>query len=54
MGQFSHKNVVKLHGVVTVGDPVSYLSTVSLTAILSLGYDGTRTNAQGRSEDLFA
>ena len=23
MGQFSHSNVVKLHGVVTVGDPVS-------------------------------
>lgn len=22
MGQFSHKNVVKLHGVVTIGDPV--------------------------------
>lgn len=23
MGQFAHKNVVKLHGVVTVGEPVS-------------------------------
>ena len=22
MGQFLHKNIVKLHGVVTVGDPV--------------------------------
>ena len=22
MGQFSHENVVKLHGVVTIGDPV--------------------------------
>ena len=26
MGQFSHTNVVKLYGVVTVGDPVSLLS----------------------------
>ena len=25
MGQFSHPNVVKLYGVVTVGDPVSQL-----------------------------
>ena len=24
MGQFSHPNVVKLYGVVTVGEPVSY------------------------------
>ena len=24
MGQFSHPNVVKLYGVITVGDPVSY------------------------------
>lgn len=23
MGQFSHPNVIKLHGVVTVGEPVS-------------------------------
>jgi len=23
MGQFAHPNVVRLHGVVTVGDPVS-------------------------------
>ena len=23
MGQFHHPNVVKLHGVVTIGDPVS-------------------------------
>jgi serine/threonine protein kinase len=23
MGQFSHENVIKLHGVVTVGEPVS-------------------------------
>ena len=25
MGQFSHPNVVKLYGVVTVGEPVSYV-----------------------------
>ena len=24
MGQFHHPNVVKLHGVVTMGEPVSY------------------------------
>ena len=24
MGQFKHTNIVKLHGVVTVGEPVSY------------------------------
>ena len=24
MGQFSHPNVVKLHGVITEGEPVSY------------------------------
>ena len=26
MGQFHHPNIVKLHGVVTVGEPVSLLS----------------------------
>ena len=26
MGQFSHPNVVKLYGVVTVGEPVSLIS----------------------------
>ncbi len=26
MGQFLHPNVVKLHGVVTVGEPVSHLN----------------------------
>ena len=29
MGQFSHPNVVQLHGVVTVGEPVSLISYVS-------------------------
>ena len=28
MGQFSHANVVKLYGVVTVGEPVSYIVLV--------------------------
>ena len=27
MGQFSHPNVVKLYGVVTVGDPVSSINS---------------------------
>ena len=25
MGQFSHNNVIKVHGVVTLGEPVCYL-----------------------------
>ena len=25
MGQFHHPNVLKLHGVVTMGEPVSYM-----------------------------
>ena len=29
MGQFSHPNVVKLYGVVTVGDPVSICITTN-------------------------
>lgn len=28
MGQFLHPNVIKLHGVVTVGEPVSYIESV--------------------------
>lgn len=32
MGQFAHVNVVKLHGVVTVGDPVRTQSTNSVHA----------------------
>lgn len=31
MGQFSHKNIVKLHGVVTVGEPVSFILVISQT-----------------------
>lgn len=31
MGQFSHKNIVKLHGVVTVGEPVSSILVISQT-----------------------
>ena len=30
MGQFAHNNVVRLHGVVTVGEPVSACSDVSI------------------------
>ena len=33
MGQFMHKNIVKLYGVVTVGEPVS---TCSVTTSLHL------------------
>ena len=31
MGQFSHPNVVKLHGVVTMGEPVSGLQSTCLS-----------------------
>ncbi len=30
MGQFSHPNVVKLYGVVTMGDPVSFMNNLSV------------------------
>ena len=33
MGQFSHPNVVRLNGVVTVGDPVSKILTEFLLSI---------------------
>ena len=35
MGQFSHPNVVKLYGVVTVGDPVSCLYTRRMPVVFS-------------------
>ena len=33
MGQFSHPNVVKLYGVVTVGEPVSCIYGYTLTPL---------------------
>ena len=33
MGQFLHPNIVKLHGVVTVGEPVSKLESVFVNVI---------------------
>ena len=35
MGQFAHPNVVRLNGVVTVGDPVSIASIICLFSNLS-------------------
>ena len=35
MGQFSHPNVVKLYGVVTVGEPVSYPLLILVVAYFS-------------------
>ena len=35
MGQFLHPNIVKLHGVVTVGEPVS-MYKVALTILINL------------------
>ena len=40
MGQFKHPNVIKLHGVVTVGKPVSIAYTVEP---LNKGHFGSRT-----------
>ena len=34
MGQFYHPNIVKLHGVVTVGEPVSLNTKLALIVIL--------------------
>ena len=34
MGQFSHPNVVKLHGVVTIGQPVSISPDIKLLPYL--------------------
>ena len=38
MGQFFHSNVVKLHGVVTVGEPVSYTNIVCSYFVASISY----------------
>ena len=38
MGQFFHSNVVKLHGVVTVGEPVSYKNIVCSYFVASVSY----------------
>ena len=36
MGQFNHPHVVKLYGVVTVEDPVSYTSLCSMSHVQRL------------------
>ena len=38
MGQFLHPNVVKLHGVVTVGEPVSLALVITGKLICSYDY----------------
>ena len=35
-GQFRHRNVVRLHGVVTIGSPVIYVSPLLLLLLLLL------------------
>ena len=32
MGQFNHSNVIKTYGVVTLGEPVSYLNVINRTS----------------------
>ena len=50
MGQFHHPNVITLHGVVTVGEPVNKAKHSSLFAALTIlcvlisGYDGDRAH----------
>ena len=39
-GQFQHPNVVKLHGVVTVGEPVSVVILSSLQSLEFVAYGG--------------
>ena len=50
MGQFRHPNVVKLHGVVTLGDPVRPLS---LALSLSLSHTHTHTHTHTNTHSLF-
>ena len=38
MGQFSHPYVVKLYGVVTVGDPVSSIQTTTYHMMFEIVY----------------
>ena len=30
MGQFSHRNIIKLYGLVTMGDPVSHMHVIAM------------------------
>ena len=43
MGQFSHPNVVKLYGVVTVGDPVSCIHLFCVVQVYPLSPCSTLT-----------
>ena len=38
MGQFHHPNVVKLHGVATIGDPVSIQLVITHKAVNAQAY----------------
>ena len=38
IGQFHHPNIVKLHGVVTVGDPVSMIVILLIISLLIHNY----------------
>ena len=53
MGQFSHPNVVKLHGVITEGEPVSLASTSILLKLMlnnmSSDNDSLRVTSKRRS-----
>ena len=56
MGQFRHPNVITLHGVVTVGEPVnkainrSLFAALTILCVLKSGYDGDRAHEKWRPQ----
>ena len=53
MGQFAHPNVVRLNGVVTVGDPVSIAITLDTWDLMGIhtDYDSSGVHASWRFEE---
>ena len=54
MGQFHHPNIIRLHGVVTVGDPVQLqLMLLQWVMFCNIDFDHTRVYDQWRFKNLF-
>lgn len=54
MGQFHHPNIIRLHGVVTVGDPVQLqLMLLQWVMFCNVDFDRTRIYDQWRFKNLF-
>lgn len=54
MGQFHHPNIIRLHGVVTVGDPVQLqLMLLQWIMFCNVDFDRTRVYDQWRFKNLF-